>query len=56
MRSIDGLSNLQYAMVKTDYEKLYTRIQVTYNETLIRSAVAHIKKKTMKPKVRPRKN
>ena len=49
LRSIDGLSNLQYAMINTINEKLFTRIQVTYNETSIRSSVAHIKKKTTRP-------
>jgi hypothetical protein len=50
LRSIDGLSNLQYTMINTIKEKLFTRIQVTYNETSIRSSVAHIKKKSTKPK------
>jgi hypothetical protein len=48
LRSIDGLSNLQYTMVNTIKEKLFTRIQVFYNETSIRSSVAHIKKKNTK--------
>jgi len=50
IRSIDGLSNLQYTMVETIKEKLFTRILVTYDEALIKSSVAHIKKKTAKPK------
>ncbi|CAF3751224.1 unnamed protein product [Rotaria magnacalcarata] len=48
MRSVDGLSNLQYTMIETHKNKLFTLIRVTYNETLIKSAVAHIKKKNMK--------
>jgi len=48
MRSIDGLSNLQYTMLETQKEKLFTRIRVTYNQTLIQSSVAHLKKKTIK--------
>jgi hypothetical protein len=35
-------------MVKTIKEKLFTRIQVTYNEALIKSSVAHVKKKAAK--------
>ncbi len=50
MRSVDGLSNLQYTMLETQKEKLFTLIQVTYNQTAIKSSVAHIKKKTVKPK------
>lgn len=42
-------------MLKTEQEKLYTRIEVTYNETFIRSTVAHIKKKTVSKATR-RKN
>jgi hypothetical protein len=49
MRSVDGLSNLQYKMLETHKKKLYTLIQVTYNETLIKLSVAHIKKRTVKP-------
>lgn len=50
LRSIDGLSNLQYTMVETTEHKLYTHIQVTYNETAIRSTVAHIKRRPNKGK------
>jgi hypothetical protein len=50
MRSVDGLSNLQYTMLETQKEKLFTLIQVTYNQTAIKSSVAHIKKKTVKSK------
>lgn len=50
LRSIDGLSNLQYKLVETIEEKLYTLIRVTYNQTAIRSNVAHIKKKAAKAK------
>lgn len=48
IRSIDGLSNLQYSVVETRKEKLYTLIRVTYNEAFIKSTVAHIKKKNFK--------
>jgi len=49
LRSVDGLSNLQYELIETIEEKLYTLIRVTYNQTAIRSKVAHIKKKITKP-------
>ena len=48
MRSLDGLSNLQYAVIETRKEKLFTLIQVAYNETLIKSSVAHVKHKRAK--------
>ena len=50
LRSIDGLSNLQYTVIKTTNEKLFTHILVTYNETSIRASVTHIKKKKKKKK------
>jgi hypothetical protein len=50
MRSVDGLSNLQYTMINTHKYKLFTLIQVIYNETLIKASVAHIKKKTSQSK------
>jgi len=55
MNSIDGLSNLQYTMIETHKKKLFTLIQVTYNETLIKSSVSHIKKKTAKTNRRKNK-
>ncbi|CAF0929918.1 unnamed protein product [Rotaria sordida] len=50
MRSVDGLSNLQYTIIEIRKEKLFTLIRVTYNETLIKSMVTQIKTKIMKAK------
>lgn len=37
-------------MIKTTEHKLYTHIQVAYNETAIRSTVAHVKRRANKGK------
>ncbi|UJR38241.1 hypothetical protein I4U23_030914 [Adineta vaga] len=48
LMSHDGLSNLQYEIVDIEKKKLFTHIRVTYNETLIKSTVAHLVKKKKK--------
>ncbi|CAF2490639.1 unnamed protein product [Rotaria sp. Silwood2] len=53
MRSVDGLSNLQYTLIETRKEKLFTLTRVTYNETLIKSTVAHINKTVKARRHRP---
>lgn len=47
MRSVDGLSNLQYSLVETIEQKLFTLIRVSYNETLIKSTISHLKRKPL---------
>ncbi|CAF0939723.1 unnamed protein product [Adineta steineri] len=52
MRSVDGLSNVQYKIIEIERKKLFTLIRVTYNETLIKQSVAHLQKKKPKSKLK----